>query len=99
MAADSEQEGESAPSIEAAEADEAGELLWGGRIQVRGEVGRGAMGQVLLGFDTKLRREMALKVTHLPRAELPRQLFARFVEGAPGKAQPQQPNINPVHEF
>ena len=54
------------------------EQLWGGRIQVRGEVGRGAMGRVLLGYDLKLRREMALKVTNQPRSELPRQLLARF---------------------
>src|ERR1700736_4804643 len=96
--ADSEEEAESAPSVEAAEA-EAGELWWGGRIQVRGEVGRGAMGQVLLGFDTKLRREMALKVTHLPRGELPRQLLARFVEEAQVNAQIEHPNIVPVHDL
>jgi serine/threonine protein kinase len=86
----------SAPSIEAAEAEE---VLWGGRIQVRGEVGRGAMGQVLLGFDVKLRREMALKVTHLPRSELPRQLLARFVEEAQVNAQLEHPNIAPVHDL
>ena len=94
--ADREQEGESAPGIEAAEEDP---VLWGGRIQVRGEVGRGAMGQVLLGFDTKLRREMALKVTHLPRGELPRQLLARFVEEAQVNAQLEHPNIIPVHDL
>ena len=94
--ADREQESESAPSIEAAEAEEE---LWGGRIQVRGEVGRGAMGQVLLGFDTKLRREMALKVTHLPRGEIPRQQLARFVEEAQVNAQLEHPNIVPVHDL
>src|SRR6186713_2248401 len=94
--ADSEQAGESAPSIEAAEAQPE---LWGGRIEVRGEVGRGAMGQVLLGFDTKLRREMALKVTHLPRGEIPRQLLARFVEEAQVNAQLEHPNIAPVHDL
>ncbi len=94
--ADSEQASESAPSIEAAEAEPE---LWGGRIQVRGEVGRGSMGQVLLGFDTKLRREMALKVTHLPRGEIPRQLLARFVEEAQVNAQLEHPNIVPVHDL
>jgi serine/threonine protein kinase len=91
--ADTEQDLESAPAIEAAD------VLWGGRIQVRGEVGRGAMGQVLLGFDTKLRREMALKVTHLPRGEIPRQLLARFVEEAQVNAQLEHPNIVPVHDL
>lgn len=94
--ADSEQAGESAPSIEAAEAQPE---LWGGRIEVRGEVGRGAMGQVLLGFDTKLRREMALKVTHLPRGDIPRQQLARFVEEAQVNAQLEHPNIVPVHDL
>jgi serine/threonine protein kinase len=94
--ADPEQESESAPRIEAAETEEA---LWGGRIQVRGEVGRGAMGQVLLGYDTKLRREMALKVTHLPRGEIPRQQLARFVEEAQVNAQLEHPNIVPVHDL
>ena len=78
---------------------EADEVLWGGRIQVRGEVGRGAMGRVLLGFDTKLRREMAIKVTHLPRSLLPRQLLARFVEEAQITAQLEHPNIVPVHDL
>jgi serine/threonine protein kinase len=91
--ADSEHDPESAPAIEAAS------VLWAGRIQVRGEVGRGAMGQVLLGFDTKLRREMALKVTHLPRGEIPRQLLARFVEEAQVNAQLEHPNIVPVHDL
>src|SRR5688572_28285468 len=91
--ADREQDLESAPAIEAAE------VLWGGRIQVRGEVGRGAMGQVLLGFDTKLRREMALKVTQLPRHEISRELLARFVEEAQVNAQLEHPNIVPVHDL
>src|SRR5512146_238876 len=94
--ADPGQESESGPRVDAAEAEEE---LWGGRIQVRGEVGRGAMGQVLLGFDTKLRREMALKVTHLPRGEIPRQLLARFVEEAQVNAQLEHPNIVPVHDL
>ncbi len=95
--ADREQRPEEPPSVETEVAAE--DELWGGRIQVRGEVGRGAMGQVLLGFDTKLRREMALKVTHLPRGELPRQLLARFVEEAQVNAQLEHPNIVPVHDL
>lgn len=85
-------------ATEAPSADGDG-VLWGGRVQIRGEVGRGAMGQVLLGFDTKLRREMALKVTHLPRGEIPRQLLARFVEEAQVTAQLEHPNIVPVHDL
>src|SRR5687768_18095389 len=73
--------------------------VWNGRIEVRGEVGRGAMGQVLRGFDLKLRREMALKVTHLPRQEMPRELLARFVEEAQITAQLEHPNVVPVHDL
>jgi Protein kinase domain len=73
--------------------------LWGGRVEVRGEVGRGAMGQVLLGFDRKLRREVALKVTYLPRGEIPREQLARFVEEAQVNAQLEHPNIVPLHDL
>lgn len=89
---------ETRPDGDRASRSEAGEL-WGGRIQVRAEVGRGAMGQVLLGFDTKLRREVALKVMHLPRGEVSRQLLARFVEEAQVNAQLEHPNIVPVHDL
>jgi serine/threonine protein kinase len=96
LMANSEQEGDREPASEPAEAEEE---LWGSRIQVRGEVGRGAMGQVLLGFDTKLRREVALKVMYLPRGQVSRQLLARFVEEAQVNAQLEHPNIIPVHDL
>lgn len=73
--------------------------LWGGRTRVLEEVGRGAMGQVLRGFDIKLRREMALKVSLLPRQEMPRELLARFVEEAQITAQLEHPNVVPVHDL
>src|SRR5436190_1846861 len=56
--------------------------LWAGRIRAGDEVGRGAMGSVLRGMDTRLRRELAIKVTSLSRAELPTTLLGRFVEEA-----------------
>src|SRR5690242_6635095 len=52
--------------------------LWSGRLRVLGELGSGAMAEVLRGYDTKLRREVALKVTKHPRREMPRQQLARF---------------------
>jgi serine/threonine-protein kinase len=87
------------PTAEAEQEGAPSEELWGGRLQVRGEVGRGAMAQVLLGFDTKLRREIALKVTYLSRGSIPRQLLARFVEEAQVTAQLEHPNIVPVHDL
>ncbi|HKY38104.1 MAG TPA: serine/threonine-protein kinase [Polyangiaceae bacterium] len=87
------------PAAEEAQDAPPSDELWGGRLQIRGEVGRGAMAQVLLGFDTKLRRQIALKVTYLSRGSIPRQLLARFVEEAQVTAQLEHPNIVPVHDL
>jgi serine/threonine protein kinase len=73
--------------------------LWGNRTQVLEEVGRGAMARVLRGFDTKLRREMAIKVALVPRREMPRDLLARFAAEAQITAQLEHPNIVPVHSL
>ncbi|MCA9672516.1 MAG: serine/threonine protein kinase [Myxococcales bacterium] len=73
--------------------------LWSGRLRPGEELGRGATGTVLRGTDVKLRRDVALKVTRLPRGELPTQLFARFVEEAQITAQLEHPNVVPVHDF
>jgi hypothetical protein len=74
-------------------------VLWGNRTQVLEEIGRGAMAQVLRGFDTKLRREMAIKVALVPRREMPRDLLARFAAEAQITAQLEHPNIVPVHNL
>jgi len=76
----------------------AGEL-WAGKFRVLGELGSGAMAKVLRGYDTKLRREVALKVTRLPRSELPRDELARFAEEAQITAQLEHPNVVPVHDL
>ena len=73
--------------------------LWGNRTQVLEEIGRGAMAQVLRGFDTKLRREMAVKVALVPRREMPRDHLARFAAEAQITAQLEHPNIVPVHNL
>jgi hypothetical protein len=57
------------------------------------------MAEVLRGYDTKLRREVALKVTKLPRREMPRQQLARFAEEAQIMAQLEHPNVVPVHDL
>jgi hypothetical protein len=76
-----------------------GAPLWGGRIRVNEELGRGAMGSVLRGTDTKLRREIALKVTSVARNQLPIDLLARFIEEAQVTAQLEHPNIVPIHDL
>src|SRR5450432_1941271 len=73
--------------------------LWGGRIRVEEEVGRGGMARVLRAVDTKLRRELALKVTLGSRQELPREHLARFVEEAQITAQLEHPNVMPMHDL
>jgi serine/threonine protein kinase len=73
--------------------------LWAGKIRVLGEVGSGAMAEVLRGYDTKLRREVALKVTKHARRDMPRQQLARFAEEAQIMAQLEHPNVVPVHDL
>ncbi len=73
--------------------------LWGGRLRPAEEVGSGATGSVLKGMDTKLRRELAIKVASHPRDELPPTLLARFIEEAQITAQLEHPNVVPVHDI
>jgi serine/threonine protein kinase len=75
------------------------ESLWSDRIRPSEEVGRGATGAVLRGTDVQLRREGAVKVTDLPRDQLPTEVYARFVEEAQITAQLEHPNVVPVHDF
>ncbi|HEX7671854.1 MAG TPA: serine/threonine-protein kinase, partial [Polyangiaceae bacterium] len=75
------------------------EPLWSGRLRPGEEVGRGAMGYVIRGTDTKLRRDLALKVSPLPRDQLSREQLARFVEEAQVTAQLEHPNVVPVHDI
>lgn len=73
--------------------------LWSRKVQVIEEIDRGGMGYILRGIDTKLRRELALKVAPLPRGQLPREQLARFIEEAQITAQLEHPNVVPVHEI
>ena len=73
--------------------------LWEGKLRVTGELGRGGMSYVLRGTDTTLKRELALKVSPLPRRQLPRSQLARFIEEAQITAQLEHPNVVPVHEI
>lgn len=73
--------------------------LWSGRLRPGDEVGRGAMGSVIRATDTMLRRDLALKVSPAPRAELTRDQLTRFVEEAQITAQLEHPNVVPVHDI
>jgi len=90
---------ESDAGMESVRPDSSSDPLWDGRIRIKGEVGRGAMGFILRGRDTRLRRELALKVAPASREELPKQQLARFIEEAQVTAQLEHPNVVPVHDF
>lgn len=68
-----------------------------GRFQLRRELGRGGFGVVLLAYDPRLRRDVALKV---PRADVlvTPELRERFQREARAAAGLDHPNIVPVFD-
>src|SRR5690242_3659689 len=72
------------------------DALWSGRFRVSGELGRGAMGYVMRATDTTLKRDLAFKVSPLPKDQLSREQLARFIEEAQITAQLEHPNVVPV---
>ena len=95
-AGDTAEHEEGAPSPTAPRADAP---LWGGRFRVGDEIGRGAMGYVLRATDTTLKRDLAFKVSPLPKDQLSRAELARFIEEAQITAQLEHPNVVPVHDI
>src|SRR5687768_1369564 len=73
--------------------------LWNKKIRVAKEIGRGAMGYVVRGTDTTLHRQVALKVSPVPREQMSADMLARFIEEAQITAQLEHPNVVPVHEL
>jgi serine/threonine protein kinase/WD40 repeat protein len=79
------------------------------RYEIRGEVGRGAMGAVLRVWDADLRRQLAVKVMLALDSERGSQTasqessaarrYARFLEEAQITGQLDHPGIVPVHEI
>jgi serine/threonine-protein kinase len=69
-----------------------------GWYRLDGEIARGGMGAILKGRDTKLGRDIAVKVlleTHQGKTEL----VQRFVEEAQIAGQLQHPGVVPVYEL
>lgn len=69
-----------------------------GRYAIKGVLGRGGMGVVLLGIDPELDREVAIKLLanrHLSREEA----RARFTREARVLARLNEPHIVQVHDF
>jgi eukaryotic-like serine/threonine-protein kinase len=68
------------------------------RVQLLGEIARGAMGAVLKGCDPDLGRDLAVKVLLEEHRHRP-DLIRRFVEEAQIAGQLQHPGIVPVYEL
>ncbi len=75
------------------------EELWSKKIHAIEEIDRGGMSYVARGVDRTLKRDLALKVSPLPRKQMPRAQLARFLEEAQITAQLEHPNVVPVHEL
>jgi serine/threonine-protein kinase len=85
--------------IEAAPVHEAAEPVDpSGRLVFLGEIARGGVGVVLWGRDTKLGRDLALKVLQQKHRDYP-EMIQRFVEEARIAGQLQHPGIVPVHDL
>jgi serine/threonine protein kinase len=68
-----------------------------GRFRLLRALGHGGGGIVFLAFDPELRREVALKIPHLPGLLSP-ELRRRFQREARAAAHLDHPNLVPVHE-
>jgi serine/threonine protein kinase len=73
--------------------------VWGGKIRVIEELDPGGMSHIVRASDVALQRELVLKVSPAPRAEMPRAQLARFIEEAQITAQLEHPHVVPVHEL
>jgi eukaryotic-like serine/threonine-protein kinase len=68
-----------------------------GKYEIRGKLGRGAMGEVFRGHDPVLGREVAIKVMSVGHADA--ELLQRFQREAQSAARLNHPNIITVYDF
>jgi len=68
------------------------------RYEIRKEIGRGGMATVYTGYDTRMKREVAIKVLLRELLTAPH-LRERFVREAEGIAGLDHPSIVPVYDF
>ncbi|RMG43756.1 MAG: serine/threonine protein kinase [Acidobacteria bacterium] len=70
-----------------------------GKYEIRGELGRGAMGVVYRAYDTILEREVALKTMVLPGGKGSEEDTLRFLREAKAAGRLHHPNIVTIHEL
>jgi tetratricopeptide (TPR) repeat protein len=68
-----------------------------GKYEIRGKLGKGAMGEVFRGHDPVLGREVAIKVMSVGHADA--ELLQRFQREAQSAARLNHPNIITVFDF
>ncbi len=69
----------------------------GGVYRIVGELGRGAMGVVLLGFDLRLHRKVAIKF--VSSSDFADDMHERFLQEARAMALVNHPNVLAIHSF
>jgi len=69
-----------------------------GRYEIRSQIGAGGMGEVYLARDTKLGRNVALKILPADVAAHPKRM-KRFVQEAKAASALNHPNIITIHEI
>ncbi len=69
----------------------------GGVYRILGELGRGGMGVVLLGFDLQLERKVAIKL--VSSAGFSPEVRQRFIQEARAMALVNHPNVLHIHAF
>src|SRR5213595_439716 len=71
--------------------------LLAGRYRIERVIGEGAFGRVYLAFDTRLRRNVAIKELLAVQEQTDRDVYARYVERFQREARAtgmiQQPNV------
>ncbi|HUS29569.1 MAG TPA: serine/threonine-protein kinase [Kofleriaceae bacterium] len=80
------------------EATAAVEVSHGSRYTEGAELGRGGMGRVVLARDTRVGRDVAVKVLH-PERELEPEERSRFLREAQVQGQLEHPSIVPVYDI
>src|SRR3972149_7397278 len=69
-----------------------------GRYHVLEQLGEGGMATVYRAFDTRLDRDVALKVIHPIRQQSP-EFLKRFEREAKALAQLAHPNVVSIHDY